>query len=309
MFYTATVRGQSSTEYAFALAMVTVVCLGALWYFGDELLSGMTGMRAQMSGDSSATVAQAPIPTNPVPVAAGQPVPPAPAYPGAPNLTATLANGQIVSLPGYPDDIEKLVETAGSNGATEALLAQLDSLIAQMKAIEPVDTEQINRLQELSAQGHRIANIEKLLEDSVMASEAYTTSVDKMIPFDGKTYLFTDLASLIGYAAWPDQVGPPLSSQNPYSTSSELRTFVDLYTEAVNSGTLNDPAVHDIVTDAATKIAIVAETTEHMVNTMHGQVDEKAYFKEYSPSTTTYMESRRICEAGGGPTVSCKPAP
>lgn len=89
-------------------------------------------------------------------------------FPGK-TLNLTLDNGKTLSLEGYPDNIQLLVETNGVNGTTEVLLAQLNQLIQQLEEGQLISPEEIAILKEMSNKGHQIGNQQKIIEGSVQA--------------------------------------------------------------------------------------------------------------------------------------------
>jgi hypothetical protein len=196
------------------------------------------------------------------------------------------------------------IQTTGANGATELLANQLAAAAQLLLQQGKIDQAQYNILMELANQGHRMAQIQSLLDSGLKAANgdvaafASTTYV-----LDGKTYTSGDLASLIGFTTYiPDSfyTGSPLDiAPTDPNVQQESGKLLSLYNQALTSGALSDPAALATVNSAVAQIADLGELTENTVQTgIHttGAVLTANTLSNLDQST--HMTSAEICVAG-----------
>jgi len=305
-------KGQGLAEYVLIAFVVLIASIPLVNIVGGSV-EGVLGQI--LGGMNQSVLAQAPNPApltpggtpSTPPTTGGNPnpgvptSPPSPPTTGAPgDMTMTLKDGTVLSLKNYLEDSKSVVETTGTNGATMEILAQLDAMIAQLSKLPNVDPEQINRLQALANQGHKLADIEAAV------AKAYTEvgSSDELATWtttiQGQTYTGAQLTQVIGFWNPTGSMGDgPQDLTNPLSTQwaqSETAAFINLYNDAKASGALSDPAIDALVTDAASKISYLTEITEHGAIVLP---DEASLYANMA-SNMSDTHSTNICSAGGG---------
>lgn len=82
------------------------------------------------------------------------------------NVTMTLADGTVVTLPNYPDNLAQSVETVGANGTTEELAKFIALTAEKLKAAGEIDETQYLSLIRLSNQGFKISGIQAKVQQA-----------------------------------------------------------------------------------------------------------------------------------------------
>lgn len=246
-------------------------------------------------------------------------------------LVITLANGERVVLDEYPANLAQMAETVGGSGVTESLLASLESLTAQLQAQGELTEDQANLLKELSDQGHRIAQIEALVEQ-LAASSGNDKNIfrNARTTFEGVNYNPANLSDLIGvYSSTPAstaqaQTIPPelipyfnrlFRNSNSLQESSqryagrEFVSFLAAFKAADDMRAFDNPQIRAVVADLSGKITRLASQMEDQVNATKG-IGNPATGDDYSQYTPdrfrldyaarlTHENSAGICAAGG----------
>lgn len=164
-------QGQSVSEYAIPLALLAVVAIGILSAIGNNV-SGMfagtikvkTPVQSVQSLGAPTTTASL-LGTSSPQQAAAISSSVGPAAPGTYNLSLRLSNGAQLQLTGYPSNISESIETIGTNGTTEKLLAVLEQTIAKLEA-SGADPVELQNLKNLANAGHKIAKSQADIEIS-----------------------------------------------------------------------------------------------------------------------------------------------
>ncbi|MGE0199574.1 MAG: hypothetical protein AB7P76_01255 [Candidatus Melainabacteria bacterium] len=294
-------HGQASTEMGLAVALVAVVALPTLMLFGDSLFSNMGDMKTTMTSQQGHLAIVEPLPdisTGPTPGPAGNTVTQS-VVGGTSNVTMTLNSGKTISLQGVPTDLQKLVETAGVNGSSAIALAQLDELIAQLQASNEADTNTLNQLKALSNHGHRIANVESLLEVGMSQISNSSQLTGYQASFEGRTYNLSELSNLIGYEIVVTATMKDTGSL--YGANAIQKDFVSTYnTLKTTSPLMKNASINAVVTKLVDDINILAETSEHVVSmTENGEVTPGQYVQT-AASEQTLVRTISICDIGNG---------
>lgn len=307
-------KGQGLAEYALIAFVVLVASIPLVNIVGSGV---ETALGQIFQGMNNSVIAQAQAgqvvnpdgtygtPTTPSPTGTNQPTPtgspstpPPPGNPG--DMTVTLKDGTVLALKNYLPDMKSTVETSGTNGATLEILAQLDSMIAQLQQQPNADPAQISRLQALANQGHKLAEIEAAIAKAYTEVGSLNDLANWTTTIQGQTYTGEQLTQVVGF--WnptgtmgdsPQDLSEPLNTQ---WAQGETATFINLYNDALASGALSDPAINAFVTDAASKISYLTEATEH------GAIisPDEASLAANMASNMTDTHSGNICAAGGG---------
>ncbi len=218
------------------------------------------------------------------------------------NVQIITANGTTINLEGYSPLFSDSIETTGANGTTLSLYSSLMHIAQELESAGEVDAAQANLLRDLANQGHRIAEIEGLIETAAQqaSSVAEYNSVD--LTFDGQSYKTFELEALLGWSANGSATPENISSNALDATgaSPETATFIALYESVLASGALDDPAVMGIVTGLSGEIAYLTELTEHASALVGREEKPLSEFNSTMVSETTHYDSELICNQGNG---------
>jgi hypothetical protein len=305
--------GQSLPEYVLPLALVVVVAVGASTLLQDNLFENIMG--SQMGETYSAqnkSVHLAPMGTPTAPSAGGL----------TRKVQIKLADGSLLILNDLPVNIKQSVETVGANGTTELLLANLDSLIRQLRRANQIDETQANRLSNLSNQGHQLAAMQRALEEAVDHAEQTGQSLyGSSLQIGNETVSPYNLATRLGFSGFQEnstqfqQLDPELqnfirtntafqnNSENNYLPGSELTRFYQELYSAHQSGALKDPLTRNIVDALSNQIIALSSTVENAIaygfNSGKGNITP-AEMNALMVSQISNQYAKGICDAGGG---------
>ncbi len=292
--------GQVATESFLLYSLIGVTAIGGLTLLGNDLSNAHEDTANQITNakglyklldvkDKSTTATNPDTSSETTPSSTG-------------NVQIVTANGTTINLEGYSPLFSESIETTGANGTTLSLYSSLMNIAQELESAGEVDATQANLLRDLANQGHRLAEIEGLIETAAQqASSVFDyNSVD--IPFDGQTYKTFELEALLGWSAngsaTPENIAS--NSLNATGASPETATFIALYESVLASGALDDPAVMDIVTGLSGEIAYLTELTEHASALVGREEKPLSEFNSTMVSETTHYDSELICNEGDG---------
>jgi len=279
-------RGNTITEYALIGILVVVVCIVALQTLGSGLNSAMAMVRQNMKNHqlqaSAALMAQKSAASG----LAGQ------------NGQLTAAQQALLQ-----ESLAQKLQTTGANGATEILADQLAATAALLLAQGQITQSQYDILMQLANQGHKMAQIETMVNQAVqMANGDYTAFSNMKFTFDGQTYTAPELSGLLGFngpTPYYFANNGTLNSAVANTADPELATFLSLYNQALSSGALSNPLALSTVNSAASQIAALGELTESVSPEMQrGDITTAADAASLQVSQATQMNSSQICTAG-----------
>lgn len=216
----------------------------------------------------------------------------------------TMEDGSILTLNEMPTDIPKLLETMGSDGTTELLIANLRNLAQQLLETKQITQAQYNRLESLANQGHRIAALEAQIEAAARRARNGEEFNNTTFLFDGETMTTRDALSKImqaGNGVGVSQVGNnPLALEiNGIPPGAEKLAFLQLYHQAASGSVLDNPAVKNVVTSLVSQIS---QLTEQVTQTSYNLGSDRISpngFKHDLASQATRVNAVGICMAGG----------
>jgi hypothetical protein len=223
-----------------------------------------------------------------------------------------LSNGNTIALPNFPSDVNTLVETSAANGATRVMASQLKILAEALKSQGEIDQSQSEQLLKLANQGYRIAQFQQMIEDTAKEAPDFWTWRTQMMPFEGQmvnTSFFVEQLKAFEITEQNVNQSALLNSPDLSSSGDQLRSFVELYRQADQSGALKNPLVRDIVgslsvdiTKTSIYVANWAEFTHHNNYETQFLMDQI----QHSAQQTNYQSSG-ICKTGGNTalTTSC----
>jgi hypothetical protein len=309
-------RGNNLTEYALPLALVAFVALGA----GMLLQSGLTGTMTSQYGGTRLNPASKTLQIQQMGM-----------DPSVMPLTVRLANGQVLTLDGYPQDISKSVETVGINGTTEKLRAVLESLIVQLEQGPNPDPDTINTLHALANTAHNMAELQRLLEDAAQRAGNDKEALARMTftlndPSGPVTLTTRQVAARLGFifdnydtsvlSDYP-QLVPYLKSSNVIRQihgdktaailekdppGMYLANLLEQFRTLDQGGRLNDPTLRQVVTTLTSQIMHLSDTFEGNVifSTDPTVPDQRpSQIQQATASNITNLKAATICTVGG----------
>lgn len=283
-------QGQGLMEYSLLGGLLVVLGIGAAILLGNNVLEVFASMVASDSKTGMAVTAKSTSSSTTT---------------GTTSTSVagiTLSNGTYLSLPNYPADTAKAVVTTGVNGVTNMLATTIQDLSNQLQASGNLTPEQARQLIALANQGHKIAEIEKIVEDAVANSNNDPAAfLSTSLTHAGQTYASPlDLAERIGYNT---------PSETEYvATDNETSAFMDMYQQLVNSGALADPQVQAVIGELVNQINVVADSVNSHVYKIEDGIIPPADFQSHVAADTdaaipgslvTDGYSSAICTVGG----------
>jgi hypothetical protein len=290
-------RGNNIIEYALVGALVIVVSITGLQLIGQHFNSALAMVRKDVQlhqGTATAAIA-------------------ARKQAAAAAVSGAVSQVNAAEIALLQESLAQKLQTSGANGATEMLANQLAATAALLLSQGNIDQNQYGILMKLANQGHKMAQVESMVEQAAkMANGDYTAFSNMKFTVDGQTYTAPQLAFSVGIAGpSPADFGTLniLTSQegNP---QPQMAAFLDLYNQALTSGALSDPLALSTVNSAATQIASLGEVTEDTMNSYRFGADgSPSALTDLSASLATQMSSSVICTTGDfqDNTVLCTP--
>lgn len=270
--------GQSLSEYGLAGTLIAVAAVGGMLMLSDttrqtflDMLSGSkTGIQATSTGTSHAQAQT----------------------PGTQTITVTLDSGKTLTLHNYPANLQNAVETAGANGTTVLLADSIQAMADQLLELEEITPEQRNLLAAIANQGHRLAQIESLVEKAAVGSADKGAFLSTAIEFDGKLYSNPyDLAELVGTHEKQD---------NAARMGSEMQRFWDLYEGLYDTPLAKNDTVIKLLYGLGKQIDTVADAHETSVFHIARGTATLEELLQMQTSNLTAEDSTAICETGQG---------
>ena len=303
--------GQSYIEYMIIGGLVSVAIFAGCLTFAGDLNGILKGVFSGMTSKSGAALAHAPKVPSPA-----VPLPPV----GDPTLTdmdIKLRDGSVLSLKDVPVNLPKLVETVGANGTTDKIAFALEDLARKLRDAGEITEEQANYLLRLANQGHRMASVQKQIEDMIQkGADQNMSPFHVMENFDGRPSNILNIASVFGsnYDSLPS--GGLTSDMIPSNiedvpdadmyNGNELKTLKELYDAAKLSGALNDPVINEIVNKMTSDISNIGQLVSLNVSKLAstytmGEVFNKDELNNRvgADNHITNNKSATICTAGG----------
>ncbi len=330
--------GQSLGEYFLLASLIAVVSIGALSFFANDFSATLPGLLDRIFGGGGQGASATSTSSSGNSSSSGNVASGFPSGVSTTGITLTTAGGTVINLANYPSNLANAVETAGGNGTTNVLLANLEQIINGLEAAGELDEAQINLLKNLANQGHRLAEIQKAAEAFDQAFfDSGSSSSDSYREFDfqyngGLNTPYSNpnastLDNLVRDLNVSDKSSQNLENLDPvvlnaqtgfweYNpdnnnlTSSEIGSFVHLYQEAVNQGVLDDPSLKQLVTGIGSDIL---EISESYTDSLYKRNDRNNAEYSSNPPTESFIidasselsnsSASAICAAGGG--ISC----
>jgi polyhydroxyalkanoate synthesis regulator phasin len=279
--------GQTLSEYTLVGCLVSVVAIVGLIGLGgnlDEAMRRILPSPSQKAVASPAVTAAVPAPLpmdGPIPV----------------SLT-----GQTVLVDMAPVNAKNNIQTAGVNGTTTLLANQLIAIEQDLAQNGELTPEQASLFSNLANQGHRMANIERLVEQAATMATDTESYRQVRLTLDGQQYAPDELHNMLG---WKDahmhafMLTSPEAAINmlPEKQSVELKTFLSMYSALAQSNALQNPQVKASVDQLVTQIAFLSDVTK---NASAGLIrgDWSVPMKDLVVSESTDINSVGICQNG-----------
>jgi hypothetical protein len=278
--------GQSFTEYSLIGASMLLVAVAGILLLGQNV--NIT-FRDMLGGYH---------PKGTVQVAAGASTNPSQSMTGGNGSIAANSPGGSSSLNTISlnnGDLQTALQVAGANGVTTILADRITALSQQLLAQGEITPEQANLFSDLANQGHRIAGIEKLIED---ASRNNQTSIE----FEGQSYTPIQLTGKLGWSGVG--IGSPIlqsiddvESVDAASRSVELTALLNKYQALQDSGALQNPTVQKFVGSMTSQIGSISETLESIVSNTSW---DPTPVQTNVASSLSNIDSVQICTSGNG---------
>lgn len=280
------------TEYAVIAGLCVLVAIPVLALLGGHMNVRFDGMIPAYQ-PAQITHANAPSSGGPGPIT------PSPISPQG-QTSGTWINNQALG---------REVQTAGANGATTVLASQLELLGKQQLEAGQISQAQYTQMLALANQGHRLANMEGLLENVVSGLRSAQDFSDQTVVFEGKEYEVSDLIAQLGFHQSYDDglLSNPMQSAN--LANPEMKTFINLYNQVVSSGALENPATQAEVQRLATQIATINDAFvyaaqdlgwDYTIQPEEFTSSAAERIMNLDASTTTHNGSTSICRYGNG---------
>ncbi len=177
------VQGQSLTEYLLLGVLVAVIAIGGLSAFNQELEASLPDLLDRIFNGGGNGVASSAM-GNSISINSGSGAQ-STAIEGLGPVELTLSSGETITLTQYPTDIPSVIETAGANGTTEILLANLEQVIQEFLQAEEITPEEARTLMNLANAGHEIASAQKTLEEALLNNPSALDPTLRTIGTDG----------------------------------------------------------------------------------------------------------------------------
>lgn len=292
--------GQVLGEYGLAIALIALTGIGAFLFLGSTARDSIFGMTSGMSYEQANT--QPPTQTEQINQGTiGQETALVSNLPGTAanngdatlNVTFRLDNGQTITLPNYPNNLQQAVETNGTNGATELLANQLSLITSQLSQTDSLDPEQVNKLANLANQGHRIANIQGAISEGIdhnIQSTSPKPLAHLHFDYDQKSVYQGEMANLIG-----DHI-----LDGKMNEGVEIQKMKQLLDNAQTSGALADPNLNNVVSALVADIALLGNQTKASMDEANQKKQIPDNFKALVAAKLTNKKSGQICQSGGG---------
>lgn len=231
-----------------------------------------------------------------------------------------LPDGTMLNLGNYPANLSKAVETTGVNGSTEQLLASLESLAASLAAEGKLTPEQTSAFSKLANMGHDLANVEKIIENSLAACGTDTNCVQNSpIVFQGQTYanVYDFSAANLGFDegyATNCSASPTgcVGLQTPTAETIQQGgipatgwagasgNFAKEYEAIKSSGMLATPELNSIVTALSSQILLMSDSLETKTGGIKWGTASITNWQTALAADATQINSAGICVAGNG---------
>jgi hypothetical protein len=289
-------HGNSMTEYALPIVTILLVGIGGATLLQEALQNNLmqTYQDSGTVGQNGAMTLQR----------MGQP-----SY--LERIGIRLPDGTMTYIDDVPRNLGQSVETIGASGTTELLAAALHSLGMQLKEADEISNQEAQLIVQLAQQGHKIAELQRLVEQAMKASNGNLEQLGNMrIPFDGQLYSTMELAYLIGGAAQATE-NPDFGSFFKQYQDTALQGEQDLYAGTVRhdflqllqqvqgSPLFENEAVGNLVNQLSTDINELAEVfAENTHYTFLGEYSANEFEKKVA-SQLTGTKSGQICQSTG----------
>lgn len=304
--------GQGLSEYTLIGTLITLSAIVAIGLTGGKLadvfrnLKGDLSHHIEQAKTDRVVVASLPVTTGgatpniaappALPPQSTQTASPPSSTPVSKGLRLTTKSGATLELANYPNDIAKSVYTAGANGTTTILANSIQMIADAQLASGAISPSQYNSLIALANKGHELANIQAAMESAAQSSRSFSSAT---MTVNGKKMSIEDLSLEIGFRNY-DYNG--ILPSNPLSEPAygEVQKFITLYQTVVKNGSLNDPTVKAIVTDASTQIMLITEAVNQTGYQLYNNYINSSAFLQNTASTLIHNNAATICTSGNG---------
>lgn len=296
--------GQSMTEYALIGALVALLAIPAMLFLGGHLSGILGGMVS--GGKDTVQLAN----TVPAIQATDEDAPSKPAASTGEAAQAVIgtAKGTMLIIANYPEKLSESVQTVGANGTTELLASQMAEMARQLVSTGELTEDQYDKFMMLANQGHRMAEMEKLVENAFKTTSKPSDLQKRNIVFDGYVYSAENINYMLGFdtgdiALNGGLVNDPTVVSDPLTDSrarEEILVFQNMYKDLLASGALQDPAVKQVVESLARDIGSLSNIISCAGMAVLYEDVPLDTLQDKLVSDTTHLDSQGICSTGSG---------
>jgi hypothetical protein len=214
----------------------------------------------------------------------------------------SLPVGQALPLQMVPVDVKSSIQTNGANGTTSLLSNRITAIEQQLQQIGVLTPEQSELFKKLANQGHRMANIEKLIEQAGTMANDTESYRQVRLTLDGKQYAPDELHKMLGWQdaqmhAFMLQTPSDAINMLPEKQSVELKIFLALYTDLAQSNALQNPQVKSSVDELVTQIVYLSDVTKGASAALI-RGDWSVPLEDIIVSNASDIKSSNICQDG-----------
>jgi Flp pilus assembly pilin Flp len=293
--------GVSMAEYGLIGASVLVVAVSALILLGKTLTAslGTFGNSLSRPTASPPTLSSAPVKPSVPPQA---PIASQSNFPGK-QLQISLNSGQNLNISGYPDNLEKSVQTAGANGTTNQLADTIAVIAHSLLTSNEITETEYNQLIQLANQGHELGKLESLIEQASQQANGGREFQSATVQMDGKTYTASDILDQYGWTSDYNSI----DINSIQTARPATRSFIELRNQVLQSGAMiSNPSLKSLVENLSNNILHIAKASSLSADWAMGDgrgVDSYQSYTSDIPSLLsagTHQNSMNICTLGNG---------
>lgn len=298
-------KGQGTTEYTLIGSLLLIISMPVIMMVGNDLNGFLDRLRTTSSAKIAALKKKthlqnghdnAALPVDALPAGA-----------------ATRLRFKNENIPDTPVALGRTIEILGANGASKILADNIEQITKERLAAGAITEAQYKDMIALAEQGHTLARLAKLLEDSAASAKSVNALEDMRLTWNGRTTSFYDLYYNLGFIQ-PYEMGllsDPLHSKD--YAYGEMKTFLKLFAKVESNGSLNDPALKSLVTNLSQEICW---TNDSLMFALEDARQESSVsldkilanaanrltsdLVEQTVSNKTHGNSQGICHAGQG---------
>lgn len=321
-------KGQGLVEYSLAAGVILLLTVGGLTLISNNFIALFEGANNQLVTTGPASSVASGVSANASGTASALTTNEAPA--------AAFNSSYPVSAAGFEqmmNDLPQLIETSGASGTSKELMTYLGTLSQKLLDNNEISTEDYNMLMSLSNAGHRSAQIQAALENTIQKLPQ-STPVSELhnmtVSVEGESKLFTEWMNEFRQSSYGfDSMQQAYNLQKQYTSdwaSDELISWeqgntaigklsaqnqlLAHYKLALDAGALRNDAVAQVVETLSLNVININDHFQGLLRDggrkYNGQLVTTAgqfttnMKSQGKTSWVSHSNSAGICETGGG---------